>query len=905
MKTHFILFFLCTVLSLNFLIAQEEEIDKNKWTPDDIINTESIRSVQISPDNKMVVWTKRKGLKKEDKFVSDLYLTRLDTKKDSLFRTIQLTNGKDNDFAPFFSKDSETIYFLSSRDKGKKLWSLSTYGGEAQEVHEFKDGISNIQWLDENNFTFISNDGKTLYEQELKGKKDNVVVVEDEAHWTKNRVYQFNLKEKEVTRLTENEYPITTYSLSKDGKWMVYATRLSRHYASDGLPNPKFYIQNIADGTRTEILEGLQTPYNFQFTADHKGFYFIAVLSSNPEWDGAGVSEVYYYDLGSNNYQKVDLDWKWGMEGNMQVVGNDILVGLANGTTNILTFYKKNGTTWQKSTIDFGDKNEHVANLAIAKDFSKIVYQHSTSAQLPKYYVADLSQSANQLKVSNEMELVKTNKKLSKKPITKYEVMKWKGWNEEEVDGLLFYPEDFETGKRYPLIISIHGGPSGSDMDAWSERWSTYPQIFAQKGAFVFKPNYHGSSHHGQKFVESIKGHYYDLELEDILKGIDVLANKGYIDKDKMGVMGWSNGAILATMMTVRYPDLFKVCAAGAGDVNWTSDFGTCRFGVTFDQSYFGGAPWDNLDGKTYNEKYILKSPLFEMEKVKTPTIIFHGSEDRAVPRDQGWEYYRALQQIDKAPVRFLWFPGQPHGLRKITHQQRKMKEEIAWIDNFLFKTYEPENETFKKESPIANLLKKDKLAREDGLFGKKQDGQLIPEVALVKKDSISIGVLEVTNAQLAAFDSEHSYAREVANYPAKVSYITAQNYIKWLNQKTDKTYRLPSAAEAKALHKKAKKVAAKGNTLAYWAGYELTKDEVNAFKRKVAEVKQSLIKEVASFKATKVGEATIYDLGGNLAEYAKGGSTYGFSAYDFADSKASKGKTSGGFIGIRVVREE
>ena len=152
-----------------------------------------------------------------------------------------------------------------------------------------------------------------------------------------------------------------------------------------------------------------------------------------------------------------------------------------------------------------------------------------------------------------------------------------------------------------------------------------------------------------------------------------------------MAVMGWSNGAIIATMLTVQYPDMFLAATPGAGDVNWTSDFGTCQFGVTFDQSYFGGAPWDDVNGKTYNESYILKSPLFELEKVKTPTLIFHGSEDRAVPRDQGWEYYRALQQSNRAPVRFLWFPGQPHGLQKITHQKRKMEEELAWFDKYFF----------------------------------------------------------------------------------------------------------------------------------------------------------------------------------------------------------------------------
>ena len=172
------------------------------------------------------------------------------------------------------------------------------------------------------------------------------------------------------------------------------------------------------------------------------------------------------------------------------------------------------------------------------------------------------------------------------------------------------------------------------------------------------------------------------------------------------------------------------MAAPGAGDINWTSDYGTCRFGVTFDQSYFGGAPWDDTNGKHYNEWYIDNSPIFEIEKIKTPTIIFHGSEDRAVPRDQGWEYYRGLQQVGQAPVKFLWFPGQPHGLQKITHQLRKMKEEIAWIDQYLFEDTKPKNEAFKKDSPLASLLSMQKNMSDDGLIGTTFDGVMIPPTA-------------------------------------------------------------------------------------------------------------------------------------------------------------------------------
>lgn len=893
------------ILVLSYLtvpvIAQE---DKNKWKPEDIINTEYVRSTSFSPDHTMVVWTKRKAVKEKDKFVSDIYLTRLDVEKDSMPLTVQLTNQDENDSSPFFSKDGATIYFQSARDKGKKLWSMSIYGGEPKEVQEFEHGISNIQWMNDSTFVFISNDGKTLYEEKLKEKKDNTVVVEDSVHWTINRLYTFDTKKKKIKRLTENDYPISGYKLSRDGQWLLYWQTMSRHYAADANPDQQYYLHNLTTGATRRILQDLQTPYNFQFTEDHQGFYFVAVQSSDPEWNGAGLSLVYHYNLADNEYTQVDLQWEMGMEGSYEVVGQDIVVALANGATDKLAFYKKNGNVWTKSEVDLGDKNEHVVIQTVSEDFAKVLYEHSTAAQLPRYYVADLAINGNQLTFQNETELVKVNKKLKSKSITKSEVFKWIGAKGEEVNGLLYYPEDYEEGKRYPLMLSIHGGPSGVDMDRWRERWSTYPQILAQRGAFVLKPNYHGSSNHGQAFVESIKQNYYDLELEDITKGIDALHERGLIDKEQMGVMGWSNGAILATMLTVRYPDMFKVACPGAGDVNWTSDYGTCRFGVSFDQSYFGGAPWDNVAGKYYNENYIRLSPLFEMEKVKTPTIIFHGSKDRAVPRDQGWEYYRALQQIDQAPVRFLWFPDQPHGLQKITHQTRKMEEELAWIDRYLFNKQDEENEALKEDSPLALLLKKDKSATQNGLYGVTKAGILAPEVVAVKADSISIGRFEVTNAQFKAYNAKHEFPAAEANFPARVTFEQARAYVKWLTRKTGETYRLPNEKEAKDFHQKAHKSGAKENTLNHWAGYNITKDEVPLLNQKVTESKSPLVMKVGSFKAIEIGEAEVYDLAGNVAEYNADGKTYGYSAYDYVDPSSEEVEVKAGQVGFRVIKE-
>lgn len=900
------LIFISLLLLINVIATTAQS---EKWTVEDVINQERASGLEFSPDGESIVWIKSKPNKEKDRDEGDLYLTRLDIQDDENYKTIQLTRGDESDYSPLFSEDAETIYFLSSREEGKKLWAMSVYGGEPYEVHTFETGISDIQWLNEEELAFESNEGKTLYEQKLEEEKDNTVVVEDTAHYKPSRIYSFNLEEKEITRLTDNNYPVGEYEVSEDGKWLITSHIMSPTYAADAQDKPEYYLWNLEDGSKHQILsDGYQTPGNFEFTADNEGFYFVSVKSSDPEWNGAGKSVLHYFSLGDKSVTDVPIDWDWGLGSGFDVFGNDVMVGLANGPTVKLAYLEKDDNSWNKNSVNAGSMDEHVTVTAVGKDHEKLVYVYSTASLPPQYRLAELDNNQGSVSIPEGNEAIKLNSYLDKKKKAKTEVVRWTGALDEEINGILYYPHDYEEGRQYPLVVTIHGGPSGVDMDRWNESWTDFNNIMAQKGAFVLQPNYHGSGNHGQEFVESIKGHYYEYELPDIVSGVEMLIDEGKVDPDSLGVKGWSNGAILTTMLTVKHPDMFKVAAPGAGDVNWTSDYGTCRFGVSFDQSYFGGAPWDDTDGKIFNETYVQKSPLFEMEKVKTPTIIFHGSEDRAVPRDQGWEYYRALQQIDQAPVRFLWFPDQPHGLRKITHQTRKMKEEIRWFDKYLFGTHEDENEAFKEESPIAELLQKDKAQTSKGLYGVIQDGILIPETVSIKEDSTSIGRFEVTNAQYAEFDQSHDYAEVRANYPVTgIDIKEAEQYIDWLNQQTGESYRLPNAGEADDLNKKAREVAASENSLNYWAGYDITLDEVPEFRQKLAELDHTMLKEVGAYKSVKVGDAQIYDLGGNAAEWYAGSTDdniYGYSAVSFVDERDNASDAPLDYTGFRIIKE-
>ena len=322
------------LLMVSTTLHSQDNTDPTRWTPEDIINTENMSAVSISPDNSMVVWTKDKGVKENDKFVSNIFLTRLNIKDKDEFKTIQLTNSDEDDSSPIFSKDGESIYFLSSRDKGKKLWKLSIYGGEAQEVNEFKNGISNISWKDDNTLLFRSNDGNTFYEREAEDLKDNVIVVEDSLHWKPDHVYSYNLKDKTIQRLTDNIKPLNSYSISKDGNWLFYSMQRSRSYASDQLKDPFCYLKNLKTGEVKQLFLEFDYPVqSVEFTNDNKGFYFVKEYGSDPKWNGSGISELFYYNIITNTFKKIDLSWDLGLGGGYDLVNNDIIATLPNKPT--------------------------------------------------------------------------------------------------------------------------------------------------------------------------------------------------------------------------------------------------------------------------------------------------------------------------------------------------------------------------------------------------------------------------------------------------------------------------------------------------------------------------------------------------------------------------------------------
>lgn len=883
--------------------AAPSEKDK-KWTVDDVILAERADQFRISPDGQWAVWVKHVADADKDEMVSNLFVSSLTEKKE-----VQLTRGPNRDTSPKWSPDGRLVAFISDRPLPKskekegppptdlsktQLWLINPYGGEPWPLTRSERSVKDFDWVDAETLLIAAEEDPNLYERTLKEKKDDSRAVEDAAHTPPVRLFKINAKTQEVARLTDNNDWIESLAVSPDGKKVVAVHQRSLSYQFDQKVKPVTFLYNVQTGKGKQLFaDGKVLPFQIRWTLDSAAFYAISPYSTHPLYRLATVNQLYYYDLAGDKTTKVDLGWENELGFDYSITRDGFLALLAAGSRFKPARYTRAGERWNRAWIEGAHAN-NLFGIELGKDGQALVYNTSTASRPDQWFRATLEGAA----LAKPVQLTELNPKLQKKTTAKTEIVRWKGALDEEVEGVLYYPHNYEPGKKYPLVVMIHGGPTGFDMDSWDESWAYPANLFTQRAAFVLKPNYHGSGNYGLKWAESIgEGKYYDLEVPDIEKGVDFLLARGVVDPGQLGTMGWSNGGILTIALTVN-TTRYKVASAGAGDVEWISDWSNVDFGAAFDNYYFGKPPIDDP------ELYIRKSPLFKLKNVRTPTIIFFGTEDRNTPTSQGWEHFRNLQQLGQVDVRFILFPGEPHGPRKLSHQRRKMEEELAWFDKYFFKPDTSKSEAFKDDSPLGVELKRRKMKKAGLKYGLLAKSTLIPEV--VKYEGLDLGRFEVTRAQYAAFDPNYKVEPGTENYPANgIGFENARAYCAWLSKQTGETYRLGTEAELEPVYKTAKEGE---NTLDYWAGYKVNPDDAARLKIKISELAGDapLLKEVGSFKGVGENEL-VFDLGGNVAEWVvdkegKGKPLSG-SAERPADAKARGLQAKPAYIGFRVLK--
>ena len=254
-------------------------------------------------------------------------------------------------------------------------------------------------------------------------------------------------------------------------------------------------------------------------------------------------------------------------------------------------------------------------------------------------------------------------------------LVQWQGANGDDVQGVLELPPDHKDGQKLPLVVAIHGGPKGMSK-ATFQFWIYGRAAFTAKGYAVLLPNYRGSTGYGDEFMVDLIGRENDIEVEDILKGVDHLIATGIADEKRLGVMGWSNGGYLTNCLVAT--NRFQAASSGAGVFDMGIQFGeedTPGHVV----NYVEGLPWEKP------EAYRKASPMYALKPgITTATLIHVGKNDARVPVAHSRALHRALHHYIEAPCELLVYPDQGHSLNKYRHRLAKMKWDHAWFDRYL-----------------------------------------------------------------------------------------------------------------------------------------------------------------------------------------------------------------------------
>jgi dipeptidyl aminopeptidase/acylaminoacyl peptidase len=274
------------------------------------------------------------------------------------------------------------------------------------------------------------------------------------------------------------------------------------------------------------------------------------------------------------------------------------------------------------------------------------------------------------------------------------ELVTWKSSDGAEVEGVLHKPSDYDPAKKYPLLVLIHGGPTGVSRPVLTT-WHRYYPLghFLAKGALILEPNYRGSAGYGEKFRSLNVRNLGVGDMWDVMTGVDSLIAKGLVDETRLGAMGWSQGGYISAFLATN-TTRFKAISAGAGISDWMTYYVNTDI-APFTRQYLKATPWDDP------EVYARTSPMTNIRKAKTPTLIQTGDRDKRVPPPNSFQLYRGLRDVG-VPTRLLLYHGFGHSIAKPKSNRAVLQHNLDWFSHHIF------GEPLPDDSPLRGLGSKE-----------------------------------------------------------------------------------------------------------------------------------------------------------------------------------------------------
>ncbi|HMY70913.1 MAG TPA: S9 family peptidase, partial [Blastocatellia bacterium] len=484
-----------------------------------------------------------------------------------------------------------------------------------------------------------------------------------------SHLWAIDLADKKESRMTSSaEYSVGSVTISKDGKWIGFAgapkDRYQRTVTEAGI-YADLYLLETATGKIERLTENREIGESpLSFSPDGKWIAFAA--ADNFEYFRNGrvniraVSGGQWKELGDGFDGDASVGF-WSEDGktiyfNEGWRATNQLFALSVETGKVTPLTKENG----------------VVAVSQDEDTKTLVVSYADSTMPTNYFIASsLSTVGNR---ANWKQLTDANPQIKNLALGETEAIQWKSSDGKMVEGILVKPIGYERGKRYPLIVQIHGGPAGADVLRFNPGYGA--QTYAGAGYAVLCPNYRGSTNYGERHKMEIGGDYFRQGYDDIMTGVDHLIAMGLADGDKLGAMGWSAGGHWSNWI-LTHTDRFKAISSGAGAVNWISMYAQSDVQRNREFYYGGKPPYEDF------AKYWDVSPLKFIKNAKTPTLIHVVDGDPRVPRPQSEELHMALRKLS-VPTEFMVYPGNTHGIPDPRNQLVKAVAEFNWFEKWI-----------------------------------------------------------------------------------------------------------------------------------------------------------------------------------------------------------------------------
>jgi dipeptidyl aminopeptidase/acylaminoacyl peptidase len=643
---------------------------------EDLYRLKGVSGLCLSPDGtKLLMQVSAQDLK-ESKRCSNIWIVNPATGESK-----QITYSDKANFSPFWSKDGKTIYFVSTRQGGPQLWSISADGGEATQLTSFAPGIGSPVLLPTGNQIIFSASvfpeagADVALNAELLHKLNTGSVQAHLAdgllarHWDSWRDFQymhlfratFGGKVEAITS-GKTDYPShgQTFAVSPDGKEICAVTNLDEVTATS--TNQDLFLIGM-DGHRVPQKITANRAFDGDPLYSPDGKWIAYRLQTRPGAESDRFRLAIYDRQAKKERVLTDSIDNW-VENHQWASDSKAIY---------FTIQEKGRTPLCRVELSTGKitrllEGKAIREYVVSPDQKKIFFTATTVGEPVEAYSLDLVSKDKAIK-----RLTKFNEAVVGEVDFRPAEEIWvKGADGKDVHVFIVKPHGFDPSKKYPMIMNVHGGPQMQWLDSFRGDWQVYPGA----GYVVAFPNPHGSIGYGQAFTDAISRDWDGKVMTDILKVADHLSKLPYIDSERMGAMGWSWGGYAMMWLQGRETIPFKALAAMMGVYDLRSMHGTTEE-LWFVHEDIPGTPWDNPYG------YEDKTPSKYVKNYKTPCLVIAGERDYRVPYTQSLHYFTDLQLM-KVPSRLIVFKNDGHWPDDLKSMPVYYNSHLEWFHQWL-----------------------------------------------------------------------------------------------------------------------------------------------------------------------------------------------------------------------------